>query len=109
VYLQNFLAELGLENVGRIKLFSDNCGALKLAENPVFHNRTKHIDVKHHFVRGALENGHIEVAYKSTEDMAADVLTKGLSKHKHDKCIRMLGIESHGAGADCHPSIEGEC
>jgi len=47
VHLQNFLTELGLEDVGKIKLFSDNCGALKPAENPVFHNRTKHIDVRY--------------------------------------------------------------
>jgi hypothetical protein len=81
VYLQSFLGELGNNfQYPKIKLLSDNCGgAIRLAENPVFYNRSKHIDVRHHFVRGMLESGVIEIDYRSTEDMVADVLTKGLS------------------------------
>lgn len=50
IYLRKFFTELGFADLAEVKLFSDNCGALRLSENPVFHNRTKHIDVRHHFV-----------------------------------------------------------
>ncbi|XP_039309080.1 secreted RxLR effector protein 161-like [Solenopsis invicta] len=85
VHLRSLLSELGFP-YPKIKLWSDNCGAIKLAENPVFHNRSKHIDVRHHFVREMLEIGVIDIDHRPTEYMAADVLTKGLSGPKHRKC-----------------------
>jgi hypothetical protein len=73
-------------------LFNDNQGSHKLAKNPVFHARTKHIDIRHHFVREALEEGHIDVQYMATEEMPADVLTKGLFGPAHVKCSGKLGL-----------------
>ncbi|KAG5325753.1 COPIA protein, partial [Pseudoatta argentina] len=92
VHLRSFILELSPGSNGKITLYSDNIGAIKLAENPVFHNRSKHIDVRHHFVRGIVDNGEIELSYKSTEDMAADILTKGLPGLKHRKCVKSLGL-----------------
>ncbi|KAG5319415.1 COPIA protein, partial [Pseudoatta argentina] len=92
VHLRSFILELSPGSNGKITLYSDNIGAIKLAENPVFHNRLKHIDVRHHFVRGIVDNGEIELSYKSTEDMAADILTKGLPGPKHRKCVKSLGL-----------------
>ncbi|KAG5317879.1 COPIA protein, partial [Pseudoatta argentina] len=83
VHLRSFILVLSPGSNGKITLYSDNIGAIKLAENPVFHNRSKHIDVRHHFVRGIVDNGEIELSYKSTEDMAADILTKGLPGPRH--------------------------
>lgn len=51
VYLRRFIDGLGFELPTKLKIFNDNNGARKLAENPVFHARTKHIDVRHHYVR----------------------------------------------------------
>lgn len=48
VYLMRFLSELGITDLKSVELFNDNIGAQKLAENPLFHGRTKHIDVRHH-------------------------------------------------------------
>jgi len=62
----------------RVKINCDNNGARKLAENPVFHNRSEHIDVRHHFVREALEREELEIEYTSISDMAADAFTKRL-------------------------------
>ncbi|KAG5321395.1 MOS1T transposase, partial [Pseudoatta argentina] len=92
VHLRSFILELSPGSNGKITLYSDNIGAITLAENPVFHNRSKHIDVRHHFVRGIFDNGEIELSYKSTEDMAADILTKGLPGPKHQKCVKSLGL-----------------
>lgn len=58
-------------------------GALKLAENPTFHTRSKHIDLKHHFIRDAIRENLFQVDYISTDDMMADVMTKGLPRLKH--------------------------
>lgn len=91
-YLKRLLLELGHSEKAKINVLCDNTGAIKLAENPVFHSRTKHIDIRHHYVREALEKGIITIEYLETNEMAADVLTKGLPRSKYEKCLRLLGI-----------------
>ncbi|GAB1867410.1 Reverse transcriptase Ty1/copia-type domain-containing protein [Camponotus japonicus] len=90
---RKFLIELNFDTLADVTVLSDNNGAQKLAENPMFHNRTKHIDIRHHFVREALENDLLKIQHVSTNDMAADILTKGLSRPKHLKCIEQLGLD----------------
>lgn len=90
-YLKRFLKELGFSGTEKVTIFCDNNGARKLAENPVFHNRSKHIDVRHHYIRECLRKGEITIKYLPTKDMTADVLTKGLQKQKHVKCVDRLG------------------
>lgn len=68
--------------LARVKMFGENNGARKLAENPVFRNRSKHIDVK---------QWRPEMGYISTE-MAADVLTKSLPTSGHEKCLKLLNM-----------------
>jgi hypothetical protein len=60
-------------------LWYDNISALALASNPVFHARTKHIEVDYHFVREKVLNGDIVIKFISTNDQIADIFTKGLS------------------------------
>jgi hypothetical protein len=64
----------------------DSKSALALAKNLVFHERSKHIRVRHHFIRGCLEEGSIKVGYINTKDQLADLLTKPLGR------IRFLEI-----------------
>lgn len=92
IYLRRFLLESGFKELANTKLFCDNMGAHKLTANPVFHSRTKHIDVRHHFVREAVNNHDIEIKYLPTDEMAADVLTKGLPGPKHRKCLSTFGV-----------------
>lgn len=73
-------------------LFNDNQGAIKLAQSKNYHSRTKHIDVRHHFIRDKCEQGVIDLRYLCTDRMPADVLTKGLSGTKHYECLRNLGM-----------------
>jgi len=93
IFLSRFLASLNLKDLASVKLYSDNMGALKLAKNPVFHARSKHIDIRVHFIREILKNGDIEVNHISTDDMAADILTKKLARPKHEACVKMLGLK----------------
>jgi hypothetical protein len=63
-------------------LWCDNVSALALASNPVYHARTKHIEVDYHFVREKVINGDISVKFISTLDQIADIFTKGLSSSR---------------------------
>lgn len=91
VYLRHLMIGLSFIGLANTDVYVDN-GARKLAENPVFHNRTKHIDVRHHFVREILDAGCLTISHVATEDMAADVLTKALGGPKLKKCLEWLGL-----------------
>lgn len=93
IYLSKLFSELWDNNIKQVRILTDNRGSIKLAENPVFHKRTKHIDIKHHFIRDALKNEQIDVDFIPTENMGADILTKALPSAKHYKCLKILGIE----------------
>jgi hypothetical protein len=58
----------------------DSKSALTLAKNPIFHERSKHIRVRHHFIRGYLEDGSIKAGYINTKDQLADLLIKPLGR-----------------------------
>ena len=73
-------------------LFSDNQSAIALAKNPVSHARAKHIDIRHHFVREAIQDKVIWVQYIPTTEMTADSLTKALGREKHEKCTARMGM-----------------
>lgn len=93
IYLRNFLNELGFIGKDPIIINNDNQRAAKLVRNPTFHSRTKHIDAQYHYVREASENGLIEVRYLPTNNMIADILTKGLFRPKHLKFINEMGLD----------------
>ena len=57
-------------------MYEDNQGAIEISKNARFHNRTKHIDVQFHFIREKVLTNDVKVAYMSTEDMLADIMTK---------------------------------
>ena len=60
-------------------IWCDNIGAIALASNPVFHARTKHIEIDYHFIREKVLNGDIQVRHVSTKDQLADIFMKGQS------------------------------
>ena len=60
--------------------FCDNGSAIKIAYNPVQHSRTKHIELKNHFIRDHVACGDIELAYVATEDQLADIFTEPLDE-----------------------------
>lgn len=92
IYLQGFLSELGFLEPGSIKLWNDNQGACMLAKNAVYHQRSKHIDIRYHFIREALGTDKLQLGHKSTSEVAADILTKGLQTAKHNRCISLIGV-----------------
>jgi hypothetical protein len=67
-------------NLSKVPLLCDNESAIRMADNPVEHSRTKHIDIRHHFLRDHQQKGDIEVFYVSTENQLADIFTKPLDE-----------------------------
>ena len=94
-WIRTLLGELGYSN-GKEEpptdLFSDNQSAIALAKNPVSHALAKHIDIRHHFVREAIQDKVIWVQYIPTTEMTADSLTKALGREKHQKCTVRMGM-----------------
>ena len=93
IYLRGLLRELKVWN-GQTSttLYCDNQGAIRLAENPGIHQRSKHIEVRHHFIRDQVENGVLKLEYIPTAAQRADVLTKALPGPKHKENCRQLRI-----------------
>lgn len=63
-----------------------------LAKNAVYHQRSKHIDIRYHFIREALKTDKLQLEHKGTSEMAADILTKGLQRAKHSRCMSLIGV-----------------
>jgi hypothetical protein len=93
IYLQNLLRDIMKPSDSTpICLYSDSQSSIKLAANPLYHKRTKHIDVRHHFVRDCVYHNKVKLDYVSTSNMPADLLTKSLGAEKHYKFLRSMGI-----------------
>lgn len=83
---------LGISNTA-YRMYCDNQGAVDLAHNNNHSEKTKHIDVKLKFVHNELEKKTMLLEHIPTDKMLADVLTKSLTKEKHEKCIAGLGLQ----------------
>jgi hypothetical protein len=75
-----------------LTLCCDNQGAIKLALNPEFHARTKHIDIAHHFIRECVRNGQITLKWVPTKDMCADDMTKALARPARLTIHGLIGL-----------------
>ena len=79
LWMRQTLRDFGY-NLSKVPLLCDNESAIRMAENPVEHSRTKHIDIRHHFLRDHQQKGDIEVFHVSTENQLADIFTKPLDE-----------------------------
>jgi hypothetical protein len=98
IWLRQLLEQLGFKQTPT-QLLGDNQGSIALAKNPGNHPRTKHIQLRYHFIRFAITDGQILLDYVPTSEMAADGLTKSLTGEKHDVFVRMLGMKSRPSGS----------
>ncbi|XP_060670003.1 retrovirus-related Pol polyprotein from transposon RE1 isoform X5 [Ziziphus jujuba] len=90
VWLRRLLSELGFPRADPTPLYADNMSAIRITVNPVLHERTKHIEVDCHYIRDAYVDNIITVPYVSTEFQAADILTKALTKIRHQFLVGKL-------------------
>ena len=96
VWLRGLLEDLGVTPNGPTTLYADNQGAIRLANNPENHRRTKHIAVRYHYTRELVENSIVKLVYKETRDMLADCLTKPLGRTKFEPVLPRMGLFSTG-------------
>lgn len=96
MYLTQLLNGMDNKTYCCTKIHGDNQGAIALSKNPVNKQRSKHIDVKYHFIRDALIEGKIDIVYCPSEDMVADILTKPVAKIRIVKFKFFLEIKMYG-------------
>lgn len=92
VWLRNLLGEIGFAQSKPMNLYCDNEAAIHIANNPVFHERTKHIEVDCHFTREKLEDGTISTPFVRTGNQLADVFTKALPGSRISFICNKLGM-----------------
>ena len=92
LWLRNLISEIRNEKPKAVALYVDNNSAIALMKNPVFHGRSKHIDIKYHFIRQCVERGQIVVRRVCTDEQKADALTKPLSVGKLTVMRHLLGV-----------------
>ena len=73
----------------------DNTGAIKLGHNAKFHKRTKHIDIKYHYIRELVENNKIRILYINTKEQLADPLTKITTGRILSEWREKIGLEKY--------------
>jgi hypothetical protein len=88
LWMRQTLRDYGYK-LSKVPLLCDNESAIRMADNPVEHSRTKHIDIWYHFLRDHQQKGDIDIAYVNTHNQLADILTKALD----EKTFSQLGNE----------------
>ena len=76
-----------------IVINADNVSAINLVKNPIYHQKSKHIDIKYYFVRDVFRKGEIELKYCCSTENVADIFTKNLAKPSHDKFVKLFGLQ----------------
>lgn len=95
IYIRNMLIEIGFARLVKnaTTLYGDNIGSQQLVRNPVYHSRSKHIDIKVHHLRDVYKEGKIDLKYVPSNENTADILTKSLGKIKNKQLSDKLGFQ----------------
>lgn len=92
VWIRTFLKEIGFEQKEATVINEDNQGCIAMSKNPEYHSRTKHIDIRTHFIREKVYSREITLNYIPTKEMIADLLTKGLPANQFITLRSGLGV-----------------
>jgi hypothetical protein len=93
LWLQRLVGEVYGTTPGTIPISVDNSSCIALAKNPEAHDRTKHIDIQFHFLRGHVALRRVKLVQCPTAEMVADVLTKAVGGPKHKWCAKAMGLQ----------------
>ncbi|KAJ9556737.1 hypothetical protein OSB04_011351 [Centaurea solstitialis] len=80
------------EMLSKIPIYCDNTSVIAIPNNPVLHSKTKHIEIRYHFIRDHVMNGDVELHFIPTEYQLADLFTKLLDEKRFNQLISELGM-----------------
>ena len=92
IWMVDFLKDLSVSVQDSMVVNANNQGSIALAKNPVFHDRSKHIDIQYHFTRDLIKNKRISLNYIPTKEMSADLLTKALPHAQHEYLMKTIRL-----------------
>eukprot|EP00253_Pinus_taeda_P004589 PITA_04589 len=92
LWLRQILSEFGFQQQHLTTLWCDNQSVIQLCENPIQHQRSKHIELHMHFIRKLIHDHVLQVQYCSTYDQVADIFTKALTEAKFTKIRFVVGV-----------------
>ena len=92
IWLKQLTNDLKNESSDATTIYEDNQSTICMSKHPQFHGRSKHIAIKYHFIREQVGNNTVELKYCRTNDMVADMLTKGLSAQQFTKLRHLAGV-----------------
>ncbi|KAI3516558.1 hypothetical protein L1887_15477 [Cichorium endivia] len=93
IWLRRLVSNITGQKIPPVTIYVDNRSALDLMKNLVFHGRSKHIDIRYHFIRECVENGEITVNHVCSKEQKADILTKAMAKIKHEEMRSLIGVK----------------
>ena len=103
LWVRRLLTEIGYSPQEPTKIFSDNKAAIQISENPVQHDRTKHIEVDRYFIKEKLEAKIIALPFVRSKDQLADILTTAVNEKNLHECLGKLNFGNPVT------QLEGEC
>ena len=100
IWSRNLFSELFRHVLDTTVILCDNQSGIRLSENPVFHDRSKHIDIRYHFIQDMVQRGVVRLNHIGTNEQVADILTKPLGKVKFLTFHENLGIVERSYAED---------
>ena len=93
IWLRTLLSKIDMAPAGPTTIMCDNNAAIVLSNDPSLHSRSKHFDIRHHFLRERVDRGKISLSYVNTHDNVADLFTKALDKTRFTRLRSLTGLQ----------------
>ncbi|KAL6145529.1 hypothetical protein ACLB2K_056215 [Fragaria x ananassa] len=101
IWLKRVIEDFGEKQASATTILSDNKSAIVMSKNPMYHSRAKHIALKFHYIRDAVEENEIDLVYCNTDNQVADIFTKALPRERFEYLIGLQGVQKQSIKREC--------